>query len=55
MEQKERFIIREKVLELTHVVKVTKEVHKLLRRQRVLQQKSMARIINDLIIKEYKT
>lgn len=40
-------------LDLTKSVGITGEVHDILKKERQKQQKSMARIINDLILKEY--
>jgi hypothetical protein len=40
-------------LDLTKSVGITSEVHDILKKERKKQEKSMARIINDLILREY--
>lgn len=49
--KKEKY--RKPELNLEMRVGITKEVHKILRKQRIIQKKSMARIVNDLIIQAY--
>lgn len=40
-------------LELPKRLGITEEVHQILKKQRRIQEKSMARIVNDLILREY--
>ena len=40
-------------LDLTKRLGITEEVHLILRDQRKIQEKSMARIVNDLILEKY--
>lgn len=44
---------RKTELNLEKRLGITKEVHELLRKERKKQKKSMARIVNDLIIEKY--
>jgi hypothetical protein len=53
MEKKKWKNFRKNDLELTERVGLTKETHLILKEQRKIQEKSMARIVNDLIKKEY--
>jgi hypothetical protein len=45
---------RKPELNLEKRIGITKEVHDILRRERKKQRKSMARIVNDLIINSYE-
>lgn len=45
--------MRKNELILTKRIAITKEVHQILREERKRQEKSMARIVNDLIMKLY--
>jgi hypothetical protein len=49
--KKKTLNIRKNELKLTKRVGLTEEAHSILRVQRKIQEKSMARIVNDLIIK----
>lgn len=51
--KKDTFEIRERELDLTNSIKITREVYLILRKQRVIQQKSMARIIHDLVLEKF--
>ncbi|MFA7663101.1 MAG: hypothetical protein WCX88_04265 [Patescibacteria group bacterium] len=50
IEQPNRIIFRPSELVLTNKVYLTEEAYRILRRQKKLQKKSMAKIICDLII-----
>jgi hypothetical protein len=46
---------KEEILELKKQVAITKEVYKILRRERRKQKISMAKIVCNLIIEKYET
>ncbi len=46
--------IRSPILELKKKVYITEEAYSLLRTEKIEQEKSMAQIVCDLILKEYK-
>ncbi len=53
MEKKKWKNFRKNDLELTERVGLTKEMHLILKEQRKIQGKSMARIVNDLILEKH--